>query len=59
MKRKWTYGTAILLLSLTTVLFYAPPFVGSEQIMINANQQPGVDLVAIYPNEGSLWQDHS
>ena len=37
---------------------YLDAFVGSEQIVINANQQPGVDLVAIYPNEGSLWQDH-
>jgi len=37
---------------------YLDAFVGSEQIVINANQQPGVDLVAVYPNEGSLWQDH-
>jgi Ca-activated chloride channel family protein len=37
---------------------YLDAFVGSEQIVINTNQQPGVDLVAIYPNEGSLWQDH-
>ncbi len=34
------------------------PLSASEQIVINANQQPGVDLVAVYPNEGSLWQDH-
>ena len=37
---------------------YLDAFVASEQIVINANQKPGVDLVAIYPNEGSLWQDH-
>jgi Ca-activated chloride channel family protein len=37
---------------------YLDAFVASEQIVINANQQPGVDLVAIYPGEGSLWQDH-
>jgi Ca-activated chloride channel family protein len=37
---------------------YLDAFVASEQIVIDANQQPGVDLVAIYPNEGSLWQDH-
>jgi Ca-activated chloride channel family protein len=37
---------------------YLDAFVASEQIVINANQTPGVDLVAIYPNEGSLWQDH-
>jgi Ca-activated chloride channel homolog len=37
---------------------YLDAFVASEQIVINANQKPGVDLVAVYPNEGSLWQDH-
>jgi Ca-activated chloride channel homolog len=37
---------------------YLDAFVGSEQLVINTNQKPGVDLVAIYPNEGSLWQDH-
>ncbi len=37
---------------------YLDAFVASEQIVIDANQKPGVDLVAIYPNEGSLWQDH-
>jgi Ca-activated chloride channel family protein len=37
---------------------YLDAFVASEQIVIDANQQSGVDLVAIYPNEGSLWQDH-
>src|SRR5512143_2155763 len=37
---------------------YLDAFVASEQIVIEANQKPGVDLVAIYPNEGSLWQDH-
>jgi Ca-activated chloride channel family protein len=26
--------------------------------VIDANRQSGVDLVAVYPNEGSLWQDH-
>jgi hypothetical protein len=28
---------------------YLDAFVASEQIVINANQKPGVDLVAIYP----------
>ena len=37
---------------------YLDAFVASEQIVINTNQKPGVDLVAIYPREGSLWQDH-
>jgi Ca-activated chloride channel family protein len=37
---------------------YLDAFVASEQIVIDANQKPGVDLVAIYPREGSLWQDH-
>src|SRR5512147_1245148 len=37
---------------------YLDAFVASEQIVINAHQKPGVDLVAIYPREGSLWQDH-
>jgi Ca-activated chloride channel homolog len=37
---------------------YLDAFVASEQIVIDANQKSGVDLVAIYPNEGSLWQDH-
>jgi Ca-activated chloride channel homolog len=37
---------------------YLDAFVGSEQIVINTNQKPGVDLVSIYPTEGSLWQDH-
>ncbi len=37
---------------------YLDAFVASEQIVIEANQKSGVDLVAIYPNEGSLWQDH-
>jgi len=37
---------------------YLDAFVASEQIVIGANQEPGVDLVAVYPNEGSLWQDH-
>jgi Ca-activated chloride channel homolog len=37
---------------------YLDAFVASEQIVIDTNQKSGVDLVAIYPNEGSLWQDH-
>jgi Ca-activated chloride channel family protein len=37
---------------------YLDAFVASEQILIDTNQKPGMDLVAIYPNEGSLWQDH-
>jgi Ca-activated chloride channel family protein len=37
---------------------YLDAFVASEQIVIATNQQPGVDLVAVYPSEGSLWQDH-
>jgi len=37
---------------------YLDAFVSSEQIVIDTNQKPGVDLVAIYPHEGSLWQDH-
>ena len=37
---------------------YLDAFVASEQIVIDANRKPNVDLVAIYPNEGSLWQDH-
>src|SRR5512143_2050471 len=37
---------------------YLDAFVGSEQLVINTNQKPGLDLVAISPNEGSLWQDH-
>ncbi len=37
---------------------YLDAFVASEAIVIWANQQPGVDLVAIYPAEGALWQDH-
>ena len=37
---------------------YLDAFVASEAIVIWANQQPGVDLVAVYPSEGALWQDH-
>ena len=37
---------------------YLDAFVASEQIVIWANQQPNVQLVAIYPSEGALWQDH-
>lgn len=37
---------------------YLDAFVASEQVVWWANQQPGVDLVAIYPKEGALWQDH-
>lgn len=32
-------------------------FVGQEQIVIWLRQQ-GVDVVAVYPVEGSLWEDH-
>jgi Ca-activated chloride channel homolog len=37
---------------------YLDAFVASEAIVIWANQQPGVNLVAVYPSEGALWQDH-
>jgi Ca-activated chloride channel family protein len=37
---------------------YLDAFVASEQIVIWANKHPGVQLVAVYPSEGSLWQDH-
>lgn len=37
---------------------YLDAFVASEQVVIDTNQQPGVELVAIYPSEGALWQDH-
>jgi Ca-activated chloride channel family protein len=37
---------------------YLDAFVASEAIVIWANQQPGVKLVAVYPSEGALWQDH-
>ncbi len=36
---------------------YLDAFVCQEQLVVWANQQ-GADLVAIYPVEGSLWQDH-
>jgi Ca-activated chloride channel family protein len=36
---------------------YLDAFVSQEQLVIWANQR-GADLVAIYPVEGSLWQDH-
>jgi Ca-activated chloride channel family protein len=36
---------------------YLDAFVSQEQLVIWANQQ-GADLVAIYPVEGSLWEDH-
>jgi Ca-activated chloride channel family protein len=36
---------------------YLDAFVCSEQIVIWARSQ-GADLVAIYPAEGALWQDH-
>jgi Ca-activated chloride channel family protein len=36
---------------------YLDAFIASEQMLIWANQH-GTDLVAIYPSEGSLWQDH-
>ncbi len=37
---------------------YLDAFVASEQVVIDTNRQPGMDLVAVYPQEGSLWQDH-
>ncbi len=37
---------------------YLDAFVASEQVVIDTNQKPGLDLVAVYPKEGSLWQDH-
>jgi Ca-activated chloride channel family protein len=36
---------------------YLDAFVSQEQLVIWANRQ-GADLVAIYPVEGSLWEDH-
>jgi Ca-activated chloride channel family protein len=36
---------------------YLDAFVAQEQLVVWANQQ-GADLVAIYPIEGSLWEDH-
>jgi Ca-activated chloride channel family protein len=36
---------------------YLDAFVCQEQLIIWANQQ-GADLVAVYPVEGSLWEDH-
>ncbi len=36
---------------------YLDAFVASEQMVIWANQH-GTDLVAIYPKEGALWEDH-
>jgi Ca-activated chloride channel family protein len=36
---------------------YLDAFVAQEQLVIWANEQ-GADLVAIYPVEGSLWEDH-
>jgi Ca-activated chloride channel family protein len=36
---------------------YLDAFVSQEQLVIWANQQ-GADLVAVYPVEGSLWEDH-
>ncbi len=37
---------------------YLDAFIASEQVVIDTNRKPGLDLVAIYPQEGSLWQDH-
>ncbi|MFN8595485.1 MAG: hypothetical protein U0559_04790 [Anaerolineae bacterium] len=37
---------------------YLDAFVASGEIVIWANQQPNVQLVAIYPSEGVPWQDH-
>jgi Ca-activated chloride channel family protein len=36
---------------------YLDAFVCQEQLVVWANQQ-GADLVAVYPLEGSLWEDH-
>ncbi len=36
---------------------YLDAFVGQEQLVVWANQN-GADLVAIYPREGALWEDH-
>ena len=36
---------------------YLDAFVAQEQLVIWANQN-GSDLVAVYPVEGSLWEDH-
>jgi len=36
---------------------YLDAFVCQEQLVVYANQR-GADLVAIYPVEGSLWEDH-
>lgn len=36
---------------------YLDAFVAQEQLVIWANQN-GADLVAVYPMEGSLWEDH-
>lgn len=36
---------------------YLDAFVSQEQLVIWANRQ-GADLVAVYPVEGSLWEDH-
>jgi Ca-activated chloride channel family protein len=36
---------------------YLDAFVAQEQLVLWANQQ-GTDLVAVYPLEGSLWEDH-
>jgi len=36
---------------------YLDAFVCQEQLIVWANQQ-GADLVAVYPLEGSLWEDH-
>ena len=38
---------------------YLDAFVVQEQLVIYYNSQPGRDrLVAIYPREGTLWEDH-
>ncbi len=36
---------------------YLDAFVGQEQIVVWLRQQ-GADVVAVYPTEGSLWEDH-
>lgn len=38
---------------------YLDAFVVQEQLVVRYNQaHPGNDLVAIYPSEGTLWEDH-
>ncbi len=37
---------------------YLDAFVGSERLVIYFNSKSSTKLVAIYPTEGTLWQDH-